>query len=61
MEHYTITWKYIVNKMKEKYGIKIDSDEKFSMRELNVYIESIWDDFFYEKYIKEMIDKNEKV
>ena len=49
-----ITWNYIVNTMKEKFGISIDSDEKFSMREIEAYLEDIWDEYVDKKYKEEM-------
>lgn len=49
-----ITWNYIVNTMKEKFGISIDSDEKFSMKEIEAYLEGIYDEYADKKYKKEM-------
>ncbi len=46
---YSITWKYIVEQMDKNFGIPFDSTELFSMREIEAYIEKIWNDFFYEK------------
>ena len=43
---YSLTWAYIVEQMREKYGIKIDSTEHFSKREITKYIEGIWDEYF---------------
>lgn len=43
---YSITWGYVVQKMKEKYGICVESNEKFSFGELMLYMNQIWDDFF---------------
>ena len=43
---YSLTWEYIVKQMREKYGIKIDSTEHFSKREITKYIEGIWDEYF---------------
>ena len=46
---YSITWKYIVEQMDEKFGIPFDSTELFSMEKIAAYIEKIWNDFFDEK------------
>lgn len=45
LQDYSITWQYIVETMKEKYGIQPDSTEKFSMREIEAYIETIWEEY----------------
>ena len=50
---YLITWKYIVEQMEIKFGIKSDNMELFSMHEIEVYIEKIWNNFFNEKYNEE--------
>lgn len=46
---YSITWSYIVKKMEELYGIPPDSEELFSMGELNAYIDYIWGKFIAAK------------
>ena len=48
--NHTISWGYIVNRMKNKYGISPDDREKFSMAEINQYIENIWDEYCDEDY-----------
>lgn len=47
---YTITWKYIVERMKSKYGFAPDSSEHLSMGELELYIQAIWQELFDKKY-----------
>lgn len=46
-------WGYVVQKMKEKYGICVESSEKFSFGELMLYMNRIWDDFFITKFEEE--------
>lgn len=46
--NYTITWKYIVERMKSKYGFAPDSTEHLSMHER--YIQVIWMELFDKKY-----------
>lgn len=41
MEDYTITWQYLIEKMKEKYGISPDSTERFSLGEIEYKLECI--------------------
>ncbi len=50
---YSITWGYVVQKMNEKYGICVESNEKFSFGELMLYMNRIWDDFFIAKFEEE--------
>jgi len=45
-QDYSITWQYIVEKMKEKYGIQPDSTEKLSFGEIEAYLEYIWNEYF---------------
>lgn len=52
-QDYSITWQYIVEKMKEKYGIQPDSTEKFSFGEIKAYLECIWDEYFDKLYYNE--------
>ena len=51
MTDYSITWGYIVERMKTRYGIRVDSTERFSMGEIEAYLEDIWSEFV------DMIDK----
>ena len=44
----TLTWDYIVEQMKEKYGIRIESDEQFSLFEIEACIEKIFNDYYKE-------------
>lgn len=46
MDDYSITWKFIVDKMEERFGIAPDSTEKFSMGEIELRLEEIWTEFF---------------
>ena len=41
----SISWGYIVRKMKEKFGIEPDSDDQYAMYELEKCIEVIWNEF----------------
>lgn len=41
---HTLTWGYIVRKLDEKYGIRLDSDERFSFKEITLYIEDLYDE-----------------
>lgn len=43
---YSITWAYIVEQMKEKYSIPADSQDKYSMAEIERYISLIWTEYF---------------
>ena len=43
---YSITWAYIVKRMKSKFGISIESEEKFSFGEIQKYIDDIWNEYF---------------
>ena len=45
-EDYTITWKYLVDKMKEKYGINPDSTERYSFGEIEYKLECIRTEYF---------------
>ena len=61
---YTINWKYIVDKMEEKFGLKPDSTEKLSMGDIQRKIEKIWEeyvDILDEKYAEaEIVDSLNK-
>ena len=46
-DDYTIRWDYIVDRIRERYGIPPDSDEKFSIGEIEVMIEEIWEEKFF--------------
>lgn len=55
---YSINWKYIVDKMEEKFGLKPDSTEKLSMGEIDRKIEEIWGeyvDILDKKYVEAKI------
>ena len=41
---HTLTWGYIVQKLEERYGIRLDSDERFSFKEITLYIEDLYDE-----------------
>lgn len=56
LKEYYITWKYIVQKMEERFGIKPDSTEKISMHEIERRMDSIWNEFICE-VIKQVLDK----
>lgn len=43
---YSITWKYIVEAMKSKYGFAPDNTERLSYGELKAYMDGIWDDWY---------------
>lgn len=55
MSDYSITWSYIVQKMEDKFGINPNSDEKFSMGEIERYIENIWNEYADAKMAQEGI------
>lgn len=61
---YSLNWKYIVDKMEEKFGLKPDSTEKLSMGDIQRKIEKIWEeyvDILDEKYAEaEIIDSLNK-
>ena len=42
---YSITWGHIVKRMEQRFGISPRSEEKFSMHEIDVYVEKIWDEW----------------
>ena len=44
-----ITWKYLVEQMKERFGIEPDSEEKYPMGLLESKLDEIWDDYVYKK------------
>lgn len=53
MEDYTITWQYLVEKMKEKYDIQLNSTERFSFGEIEYKLGCIWREYvdsFNKKY-----------
>ena len=60
MDCYLITWKYIVDMMNTRYGIAPDSTEPFTMREIEVYMDEIWDYFFYETAKSEIRRREEE-
>ena len=45
---YSITWSYIVGRMKTKFGISSKSNEKFSMHEIEAYLDDIWSEYVWE-------------
>lgn len=49
MKNYMITWKYIVDAMENKYGFKPDNTEECSFGELMLYLEGIWEEYYYNK------------
>lgn len=61
---YSLNWKYIVDKMEEKFGLKPDSTEKLSMGDIQRKIEEIWVeyvDILDEKYAEaEIVDSLNK-
>lgn len=61
---YSINWKYIVDKMEEKFVLKPDSTEKLSMGEIERKIEKIWGeyvDILEKKYAEaEIVDSLDK-
>lgn len=61
---YSLNWKYIVDKMEEKFGLKPDSTEKLSMGDIQRKIEKIWEeyvDILDEKYAEaEIVDSLNK-
>ncbi len=44
----TLTWDYIVEQMKEKYGIRIEYEEQLSLLEIEACIEKIFNDYYKE-------------
>ena len=52
--NYTITRKYIVERMKSKYGFAPDNTEQLSMGEIELYIQAIWQELFDKKYEAEI-------
>lgn len=50
---YSISWEYIVNKMKEK-GIEPDSAEKHPFHYFEQILQEIWNEFFNKKYAIEI-------
>lgn len=44
----TLTWNYIVEQMKEKYGIRIEYEEQLDLLEIEAYIEKIFNDYYKE-------------
>lgn len=49
MTDYSITWSYIVEQMSTRFGIALDSEEKFSMWEIERNIDLIWNEFLDRK------------
>lgn len=39
-----MTWKEIIANMEQKYGLNIDSNEKFNLFEIVAYIEGIYEE-----------------
>lgn len=52
---YCITWGYICSKMEQRFGIKTDSSQKFSMGEIRKYLNCIWDEYYKEVRDNEML------
>lgn len=50
---YQITWKYVVEKMKENYGYDADSEEGISQKDMDVYMRDIWANFHAERFEEE--------
>ena len=46
MKDYSITWKYIVSKMSEKYGIDVDNTDKVAFGDIAHKLSSIWDEYY---------------
>ena len=51
---YSISWKYIVDKMRDKYGISPDNEEKVAFGKITALMLDIWDDYFDRLYAQEM-------
>ena len=49
LSNYCITWGYIVEQMKTKYGYSPESTEQMSLGEIELYIDAIWEDFVEKK------------
>lgn len=60
MEDYSITWKYLVDKMKEKHDINPNSTERFSFGEIEYKLECIWREY-YDKLKKDYRGTNREV
>lgn len=53
MSDYCITWKYIVDKMSERFNIQPDNEERYEMWYFEKRLELIWEEYFDELYEKE--------
>ena len=60
MDCYLITWKYIVDMMNTRYGIAPDSTEPFTMREIETYVDNVWEDFYLEQVRSEIRRREEE-
>ena len=49
IEDYSITWNYICKCMSDKFGIKVDDTERFSLSEIEALIENIFDEYYEKK------------
>ena len=46
---YSITWKYIVDKMEKKYNYPPDSEKEEAMGTFIHLLNRVWDDFYKER------------
>lgn len=53
MSDYCITWKYIVDKMSERFNIQPDNEERYEMWYFEKRLELIWEEHFNDLYEKE--------
>lgn len=53
MSDYCITWKYIVDKMSERFDILPDDEEPHAMWYFEQRLEKIWEEYFDNLYEKE--------
>ena len=53
MSDYCITWKYIIDKMSERFNIRPDNEEYHEMWYFERKLEIIWEEYFDNLYEKE--------
>ena len=56
---YSISWAYIVDRMKSRFGLNPDNEDKLSFGEIEKYLGDIWVEYFEILYQREMDEVRE--
>ena len=54
MTDYSISWAYIVDRMKSRFGLSPDNEDKLSFGEIEKHLGDIWAEYFEILYQREM-------